>query len=80
MCLPPEDKVALEKKYPNWPPDEFAHRIPKHDVGAFPPRGGTPHYLKQKELVESDEPWFEYHIDFLPEELVLPLSNSFNGL
>ena len=76
-CLSPSDKRKFETKYPNWPPDQLAHKIPKADVGVFPPLGGgTPYYLQQKELVESDEPWFEYHIDFLSEELVLPLNKG----
>ena len=78
-CISPEQKQTFESQYPNWPHDQFAVRIPKHDVGAFPPQGGTPYYQRQKEFVASDEPWFEYHIDFLPEELVFPLNSGRGG-
>ena len=66
-CISPRQKSTYQLKYPNWPRDELAHRIPKDDVGAFPPRGGTPYYQKQKQYYDSDEAWYEYHTDFLPE-------------
>ena len=76
-CVSPEEKKRLEKKYPNWPDDQFATRIPKRDVGAFPPNGGTPEYVKAKEDVESKHDWYEYHTDFLPEELAHQLNGGF---
>ena len=78
-CLPPREKRKYELRYPNWPRDELAHRIPKDDVGAFPPQGGTRYYQKEKEHVESDEAWYEYHTDFLPEDLVLNLNGGRGG-
>ena len=54
-------------------------RIPKRDVGAFPPSGGTPEYLISKHKVESNEDWYEYHTDFLPEELVHQLNSDRGG-
>ena len=78
-CVSPEEKQQLEKKYPNWPDDKFAVRIPKRDVGAFPPNGGTPEYLTAKHKVESTEDWYEYHTDFLPEELAYQLNSNRGG-
>ena len=78
-CISPRQKSTYELKYPNWPRDELAQRIPKDDVGAFPPRGGTPHYQKQKQYDDSDEAWYEYHTDFLPEELVHKLNRGRGG-
>lgn len=78
-CLSPLQKSTYQLKYPNWPRDELAHRIPKSDVGAFPPRGGTPYYHEQKKLFDSDEAWYEYHTDFLPEELVINLNRGHGG-
>ena len=46
-------------------------------VGAFPPNGGTPEYVKAKEDVESKHDWYEYHTDFLPEELAHQLNGGF---
>ena len=59
--------------------DKFAVRIPKRDVGAFPPNGGTPEYLTAKHKVESTEDWYEYHTDFLPEELAYQLNSNRGG-
>ena len=78
-CVSPEEKQRLEKKYPNWPHDRFAVRIPKGDVGAFPPHGGTPEYLEAKHKVESEDDWYEYHTDFLPEELAYQLNSNRGG-
>ena len=78
-CMSPQEKKGYALKYPNWPSDEFAQRIPKADVGAFPPEGGTAYYKDKKRRVESDEDWYEYHIDFLPEELVVPLNDGRGG-
>ena len=78
-CVSPEEKTSLEKKYPNWPDDKFATRIPKRDVGAFPPNGGTPEYVKAKDDVESTQDWYEYHTDFLPEELAYQLNSNRGG-
>ena len=78
-CVSPEEKQRLEKKYPSWPHDQFAVKIPKRDVGAFPPNGGTPEYLEAKHAVESTDDWYEYHTDFLPEELVHRLNSNRGG-
>ena len=77
--MSPQEKKGYALKYPNWPSDEFAQRIPKADVGAFPPEGGTAYYKNKKRRDESDEDWYEYHIDFLPEELVVPLNGGRGG-
>lgn len=79
LCLSPRDKQKYALKYPNWPRDELAQRIPKDDVGAFPPNGGTAYYQKQKGIVKSDEQWYEYHTDFLPEEVVINLNRGHGG-
>jgi len=78
-CVSPEEKQRLEKEYPNWPHDRFAVRIAKSDVGAFPPHGGTPEYLEAKHKVESTDDWYEYHTDFLPEELAHQLNSNRGG-
>lgn len=63
----------------NRPDDSLAKRIPKCDVGQFPPNGGTPDYISEKSRVDSLDDWFEYHTDFLPEELVLTLNSGLGG-
>lgn len=78
-CVSPERKKQLANKYSNWPDDKFAQRIPKRDVGAFPPNGGTPEYLTAKQDVESPDDWYEYHTDFLPEELAHNLNSGRGG-
>ena len=66
-------------RYEVWPSDEFCTRIPKRNVGCNPPNVGTPYYRNAKQNVESNEDWFEYHTDFLPEELTLPLNSGRGG-
>lgn len=61
------------------PQDSVAKRIPFDDVGQFPPNGGTPYYIEQKQDVDSLDDWFEYHTDFLPEDLVLTLNSGLGG-
>ena len=61
------------------PQDSVAKRIPFDDVGQFPPNGGTPFYIEQKQDVDSLDDWFEYHTDFLPEDLVLTLNSGLGG-
>ena len=61
------------------PDDSLAKRIPKCDVGLFPPNGGTPDYISEKNSVDSLDDWYEYHTDFLPEELVLTLNSGLGG-
>ena len=78
-CVSPEEKLRLEHKYASWPDDEFAVRISRTDVGAFPPNGGTPEYHRAKRDSESIGDWYEYHTDFLPEELVHDLNSGRGG-
>ena len=78
-CVSPAEKTRLRNKYPDWPEDHFANQIPFRDVGMFPPNGGTPEYLRAKEGLGSLESWYEYHTDFLPEELVYSLNSGRGG-
>ena len=61
------------------PDDSLATRIPCDDVGLFPPNGGTRDYIDAKASVDDLDDWFEYHTDFLPEELVLTLNSGLGG-
>ena len=66
-------------RYKVWPSDEFCTRIPKRNVGSNPPDVGTPYYRNAKQHVDSHEDWYEYHTDFLPEELALSLNSGRGG-
>ena len=70
---------ATTCRYAVWPSDDFCTRIPKRNVGSNPPNVGTPHYQNAKRNVECDEDWYEYHTDFLPEELTLALNSGRGG-
>ena len=78
-CVSPAEKERLVEQYANWPSGDISQRIPKRDVGAFPPNGGTQTYLDAKESVDGLEDWYEYHTDFLPEELVMGLNSGRGG-
>ena len=78
-CISPEEKKRLEGKYTVWPSDEFCSRIPKRNVGTNPPGVGTLYYRNAKQDVDSEEDWYEYHTDFLPEQLALSLNSGRGG-
>ena len=78
-CVSSEKKLRLEHKYASWSDDEFAVRISRTDVGAFPPYGGTPECHRAKRDSESIDDWYEYNTDFLPEELVHDLNSGRGG-
>ena len=79
FCVSPEQKAHFEGKSSDWPSDTVATRVPKANVGMFPPDGGTPDYFDEKDRVDGTEDWYEYHSDFLPEELTLNLNGGRGG-
>ena len=79
FCVSSEQKRRFERKYSDWPSDEMSTRVPKLNVGMFPPDGGSPDYLAERDQNDSIEDWYEYHSDFLPEELTMTLNDGSGG-
>ena len=68
----------MVSKYQDWSKD-MHNRIPVKDVGCFPVRGGTEYYKTMATDAQTDEDWYEYHVDFLPEELTATLNEGRGG-
>lgn len=76
-CISPSKRRTMMAKYKDWPSKQHT-RIPVKDVGRFPIHGGTEDYVHNLDSAD-DEEWYEYHVDWLPEELAQTLNGNRGG-